>query len=183
MILPFHHEHIAETISTNSVVLERAQNGAPEGLVFSTDFQTGGRGKRDRTWIAPKGKNLLFSILLRPPVSASQAPMLTQLAGQAVASAIENHCGLKPDFKRPNDLLIKGKKICGILVESSSSSGQNHIDYAVMGIGLNVNAEESELPEGATSLAVVKGQKFSLEALLDEILVEIREKLSPLYKK
>lgn len=163
-----------EVSSTNTLLLEYARKGEPEGLVITAEHQSEGRGKPGRTWVSPRGKNLLFSLLLRPPLKANQLPIVTQMACRSVAAALESFCGLGAEFKRPNDLLIKGKKICGILTEGSSrASGDT--EAVVIGIGLNVNAAPGELPEGATSVFVETGKEWDRERLLDQALDRIAQ--------
>jgi biotin-[acetyl-CoA-carboxylase] ligase BirA-like protein len=141
--LCFTIRHFKELRSTNTHLQKLAAEGAEEGLVIVADYQTEGRGKPGRQWISPAGKNLLFSVLLRPPISQAEAPMITQIACRSVAAILKNEFGLDPAFKRPNDILINGKKICGVLTESSSSLTQ--LKSVIIGIGLNVNATADEL--------------------------------------
>lgn len=118
----------------------------------------------------------MFSLLLRPALKASQAPGLTQLACRSVARVLEKQCRLLVTYKRPNDLLIKGKKICGILVESKGRAG-GEIDSLVIGIGLNVNSSLKELVPGATSVREETGKRESRTALLKSVLKELRRDL------
>lgn len=178
-MLQFQIEHHKELPSTNTLLLNYAREGRPEGLVITTDFQTEGRGKPGRTWVSPEGKNLLFSVLLRPAIPVNQAPMLTQIACRSVASALRKTCSLEPEFKRPNDLLIGGKKICGILTEAISDPGGLHA--VVIGIGLNVNCTSEELLPTATSLVIETGKNQDREFLLNAILNQLREDIKSLY--
>jgi len=179
-VIHFQIRNVPEVTSTNTVVLEEATQGAAEGLVVMTDHQTGGRGKPGKTWISPHGKNLLFSILLRPPLRPDQIPMLTQIACRAVAKTLSEKYGVTSDFKRPNDVMVGKKKICGTLVEAISSTGA--VEAVVIGIGLNVNAEISELPEEGTSMKALKGQMYSREEILEYVLEEISIKVEEFYK-
>ena len=158
-----------ETVeSTNDLALQFAKEGAAEGTVIAADFQTKGRGRQKREWISPRGKGLLFSVILRPALSASSAPILTHLAGEAVAEALKKEAGLACTLKKPNDVLVGGKKIAGILTESSGTG--DRIDYVVIGIGLNVTTEKRHLLKTATSIWVEIGKKVAKEALLTQIL-------------
>lgn len=179
-MIHFQIRHIPEVTSTNTFVLEEARQGAEEGLVVHTDFQTNGRGKPGSKWVSPRGKNLLFSALLRPPLRPDQAPFLTQIACRAVAKTLKEKYAIESVFKRPNDLMIGPKKICGTLVEAISS--QNKLEAAVVGIGLNVNANTPELPEGAVSMTMVTGQTYSREDILEDILEELNDRIEELYK-
>lgn len=178
-MLEFQIEHHGEVPSTNTLVLNFAREGRPEGLVITADFQTEGRGKPGRTWLSPAGQNLLFSVLLRPPIPVNQAPMLTQIACRSVAGALENISGIKPDFKRPNDLMVGGKKICGILTEALSSPGE--LEAVVIGVGLNVNSKADELLPTATSLLLETGKTQNRDRLLNAILHQLREDVESLY--
>ncbi len=177
--MKFNIQHFAEIASTNSYVMEQARLGANEGLVIVADYQTEGRGKPGRKWISSRGKNLLFSVLLRPPLAAHEAPLLTQTVCRSVAAVLKNH-GISPAFKRPNDLMVDGKKICGVLVEASSSAS-GVLESVVAGIGLNVNSEKDELIPEAISMKEASGQEFSREELLEEILNQLKTDLSQTY--
>ncbi len=179
-MIHFDIRHVPEVSSTNTVVLEEAHQGAEEGLVVHTDFQTAGRGKPGSQWVSPRGKNLLFSALLRPPLRPDQAPFLTQIACRAVAKALKEKYAIDADFKRPNDLMIGPRKICGTLVESLSS--QNKLEAAVIGIGLNVNATAEELPPEATSMMLITGKTYSREDILEDVLEELSDRVDELYK-
>lgn len=162
-------ERRAEVSSTNSILLDFARNGEPEGLAVSADYQTEGRGKPGRKWISSRGKDLLFSLLLRPPVKAHELPIITQTACRSIASVLESRCGISPEFKRPNDLLVNGKKICGILTESACKAS-GACEAVVIGAGLNVNSAQDEIPETATSLYLETGKLWERDVLLKEIL-------------
>ena len=176
----FHIEHFSELASTSSLILEYAKRGADEGLVIYTDHQTEGRGKPGRQWQSPKGKDLLFSVLIRPDLSPSKAPMLTQIACRSVAAVLKEKYGIDSVFKRPNDIMIGAKKICGVLVESSSTA-QERIDCAVIGIGLNINAESPEIFSTGISMKMITGQDYDREEVLKAILEQLDRDLASLY--
>lgn len=178
-MLEFQIEHHKELPSTSTLLLNYAREGRAEGLVITADFQTEGRGKPGRTWVSSKGKDLLFSVLLRPAIPVNQSPILTQIACRSVASALRALYSLEPDFKRPNDLMIHGKKICGILTEALSDPGDLHA--VVIGIGLNVNSTAEELLPTATSLFIETGKPQNREGLLAAILDQLREDVKSLY--
>ncbi len=179
-MLQFKIQHIPEVSSTNTVALEAARQGAPEGLVITADYQTAGRGKPGRQWVSPAGKNLICSILLRPPLSPAQAPMLTQVACRAVAKVLKEKYDIASEFKRPNDVMVGPQKICGTLVEAFSSTSK--LEAVVIGIGLNVNAEASELPPEGVSMKTLKSTEFPINEILGYILNEISFKCVELYK-
>jgi BirA family transcriptional regulator, biotin operon repressor / biotin---[acetyl-CoA-carboxylase] ligase len=134
-----------------------------EGGVVATDHQTEGRGRQGRRWEERPGTSLLFSIALRPPVASERLPELSLLAGEAVAEAIRATTGLEPALKFPNDVLICGRKVAGILAEAREG-------LVVLGVGVNVNASEDELPAGATSLSLETGREIYRDVLLVELL-------------
>lgn len=163
--------------STNSALLRSAEEGAPVGSVFVADYQTRGRGKWGRNWISPRGKNLLFSLLLRPSLKASKAPFLTQVVCRSVAKVLQKEYGLTPAFKRPNDVLVKGRKICGVLIEARGRANGT-LENLVIGVGVNVNALSEELVEGATSVREETGEKVSRGVLLKALLAQLKKDLS-----
>jgi BirA family biotin operon repressor/biotin-[acetyl-CoA-carboxylase] ligase len=127
---------------------QRLLDGAREGAVVATNEQTEGRGRLGRTWHAPAGSSLLFSIVLEPAVPADRLPELSLVAGAAVAEALAAETGLETTVKHPNDVLIGGRKVAGILAESADGR-------VVLGIGINVTQSRDELPnDAATSLAL-----------------------------
>ena len=139
------------TSSTQDEAIIAAENHAPEGTVTIAHEQTSGRGRFNRKWIAPPGSTLLLSIILRPDHAV--LPQVVMISALAVARAIEETIGEKPSIKWPNDVLLFGKKVCGILVESASSP--NGDSYCISGIGVNINLDVmdfSEIAETATSL-------------------------------
>ena len=156
--------------STNNAAKEAARKGAPEGTVIFAEEQTGGRGRIKRGWLTPKG-NIALSIILRP--NPSHLPSLIMVASLAVAHCIEKVSGLKAQIKWPNDVLIDGKKVCGILIESDIRGSA--VDYAVIGTGLNVNlkpADFSEISSTATSLSRELGRELALLEVIHCLLVE-----------
>jgi len=149
--------------STNTRAAELGRAGEPEGALVITDHQTAGRGRAGRAWEPQPGQQLTFSLLLRP---AFAPHWLVMAAALAVAEGIEAVTGLRPDVKWPNDVLLGGRKVCGILIETSD-------DYAILGLGVNVNgslAGHPELAERAATLAQASGHVVSREALAAEIL-------------
>ena len=182
MKLPFQFkiQHFKELPSTNTYARAQATLNAEEGLVYVADHQTEGRGQFERQWESPAGKNLLFSVLIRPPVAPSHAPIITQIACRSVAEVLKNSYGIECEIKRPNDLLVNGKKICGILTESSSHSPKR-IENVIIGIGLNVN----EAPKGVTPAPVAMkellGQEVKPQEILGKILEQLEKDLLKLY--
>ena len=145
-----------------------------EGAVALTEEQTEGRGRLGRRWLSPPGVSLLFSILLEPPVETARLPELSLVAGQACAAAIAAVTGAKPEVKLPNDVLISGQKVAGILAEAREGR-------VVLGIGVNVNVPKEDLPtevdRPATSLLV----ETEHEVDRAELLLELLERLELAY--
>ncbi len=165
--------------STNDQAIAFAKDGAADGTVVVADFQTKGRGQFERTWISPRGKGLLFSILLRPKLNANEAPILTQVAAEAVAEMLKDKFNLPATIKKPNDVLVQRKKIAGILTESSTVG--NQLEYVVIGIGLNVTSNAKELLETATSIAIETKSKPKKEEILLDLLGVFNQKYRKLY--
>jgi BirA family biotin operon repressor/biotin-[acetyl-CoA-carboxylase] ligase len=159
--------HFFKTDSTNRVAMELGFAGEPEGTVVMAEEQTAGRGRSGRSWHSEKGTGLYVSILLRPRLAPAQAPLLTMLAGISAQGAIQALTGLEPELKWPNDLLLNGKKLGGILTEMHAE--QSAIRFVVVGIGINTNQEKfpAELATLATSLRKESGRiTFRLELLV-----------------
>ncbi len=158
---------LKETDSTNLQAKALAANGASEGTVVVAELQTHGRGRRGRSWFSPKGHNIYTSLILRPPMAPAQAPQITLMTAVAVARTLRE-AGLDAMIKWPNDILIQGKKIAGILTEISTD--MDVVDYVVVGLGLNVNTPAEQIPEDikdiATSAVIESGRRFSRVELL-----------------
>ena len=133
-----------ETASTNQLVDQMALSGEKEGLVVFAESQTQGRGRLGRKWVSPESKGLWFSVLLRPPLRPPEMTQLTVIAATALARAIRRATNLKPDIKWPNDILINGRKVAGVLTEMSAEP--DRVLHAVLGIGVDVNMEQADFP-------------------------------------
>ena len=151
---------------------ELAERGEPSGALVIADEQTAGRGRMGRYWISEPESGLYFSLVLRPALGAAEAAVVTLALGLAVGRAIHHSTGTACDLRWPNDVLISGRKCCGILTEMVAEGGR--VRYVIAGIGVNVNhaAMPAELGETATSLRIQTGCEYSREALLAEILKE-----------
>ena len=165
-------QYFDELDSTNIRISELAKDGAKHGTVVVADKQTAGKGRRGRTWESPAGTNLYFSILLRPEIEVEKAPMLTLIMAYSVAKVLQEEWKLEASIKWPNDLVISGKKICGILTEMVLDGSQ--IGHVVVGTGINVNVTEfpEELSDKATSLYLESKVIFDRKKLLNEVLKE-----------
>ncbi len=164
-----------EADSTNLQACRLGDEGADDGLVVIADRQSSGKGRMGRQWESPGGVNLYASILLRPPVLPFEAPKLTFLSAVAVCRAIKNCTGLQPTVKWPNDILLNGDKVAGLLNEMSSETDQVH--YVVLGIGVNLNMHAEQFPDDlrypATSLAIATGKAVSRLAFTRSLLQEL----------
>lgn len=160
--------------STNACARALAEAGTEEGSIVIAEFQTNGRGRQGRTWQAEPNQNLLFSVLLRPRLRQESAGLMTFFAAVSVARAIEKAAGCRIECKWPNDLLLNGKKICGILLENSLEQGS--MAYSVVGVGLNVNQKEftGDLKR-ATSLFRELGITLHRDDLFRELVRQMDE--------
>ncbi|MFI5056870.1 MAG: biotin--[acetyl-CoA-carboxylase] ligase [Candidatus Acidiferrales bacterium] len=164
--------HFFKTDSTNRVALELGHAGEPEGAVLLAEEQTAGRGRAGRVWYSERAAGIYVTLLLRPRLAPVQAPLLTMMAGLSAHAAIQAQTGLTLDLKWPNDLLINGKKVGGILTEMHAEPAQ--VRFVIVGIGLNVNQEKftGELGAIATSLRIETGKTQSRLELLVRLLRE-----------
>lgn len=151
--------YVPEVDSTNHKAKRLAEEGAGHGTLVVTDWQTQGKGRRGRSWSTPPGTAIAMSVIVRPRMRPEKASMLTLVMGLAVACACRSLFGLDAQIKWPNDIVVGGKKLCGILTEMSAE--MNEIHYLVIGTGINVNVETfpQDICETATSLCLELGKK------------------------
>jgi BirA family biotin operon repressor/biotin-[acetyl-CoA-carboxylase] ligase len=176
--------HRFDTIDTTMrEAAERAERGEPAGTVVIAEEQTAGRGRLGRSWVSERGVGLYCSMILRPAIPAADAAVVTLAQGLAVARAIGRVAAVACDLRWPNDVLLNGRKCCGILTEMAAAGDQ--VRYVIAGVGVNVNhsAMPAELAEAATSLRIETGCEYSREALLAEILKETEYYLSVLLER
>ncbi len=166
--------YYANLPSTMSTAKELAFSGCPDGTVIIAGEQGSGRGRLGKCWSSPRG-GLWLSIILRPQLLAQEISLMTLAAGIGVCSAIGKHCGLHAQLKWPNDVLIRGKKVCGILAEGSISSGR--FEYVVLGLGVNLNLDIRQLPkelqEHVTTLSFECREPIECFEFLKELLIEL----------
>jgi BirA family biotin operon repressor/biotin-[acetyl-CoA-carboxylase] ligase len=164
------YEHVGSAPSTQLLLAA----DAPEGALVAAEEQTEGRGRLGRRWLAPSGTSLLCSLQLRPDVPGKRLPGLTGVAARAVAETVAAVTGVEPELKFPNDVLVDGRKLAGVLAEAREGR-------VVLGIGINVNVRQAELPREvdtpATSLLVETGRELDRA----ELLVELLERLERHY--
>ena len=163
--------HYKEVDSTNAEARRLSVEGAESGLVVTAKKQTAGKGRRGRSWESPADENLYFSILLRPSLEPEKAPMLTLVMAYSVAKALQKE-DIQVLIKWPNDLVLSGKKVCGILTEMNLSGAQ--VEDVIVGVGLNVNTMKfpDELEDKATSLRKETLRELECGELLQLILKE-----------
>jgi BirA family biotin operon repressor/biotin-[acetyl-CoA-carboxylase] ligase len=164
--------------STNSVAHRHAIKNAPDGTIIVTGRQTAGRGRLGRSWMSPPKLGIYLSVILRPTVAPAQAPGLSLVAALSVAEAIRHYPGLSAMIKWPNDVLVNGKKVAGVLTELSAEL--DRINFVVIGIGINVNHEPkdfpSELADRATSLQIEQGRPVNRVRLVQEVLLQLEKR-------
>lgn len=164
--------HCYETTdSTMDVAHRLAAAGEPEGSVVVAEGQSQGRGRLGRRWFSPKSKGIYASVILRPSLRLSEVPRVTLVTAVAVSRAIQAETGLKPEIKWPNDILIHGKKVAGILTELNAEV--DRVNYIVVGIGMNVNSGKNQMPAHATSIAEELGCRVGRVKLARLLLVEL----------
>jgi BirA family biotin operon repressor/biotin-[acetyl-CoA-carboxylase] ligase len=164
-----------ETTSTNDVVEKLARDGVKEGVVVFAESQSKGRGRLGREWLSPPQKGLWFSVLLRPDLRPQETTQLMVASATALARAIQVASSLEPEIKWPNDIVIRGRKVAGILTELSAEL--DHVKYVILGIGVNVNLNSGDFPvelrKLATSLKAEAGRPISRPELAAAILLEL----------
>jgi len=166
--------------STNEEARVLAEYGSQDGTVVIAETQTGGRGRRGRTWVSPMG-GLWFTIILKPKIAPVYTPIITLLTGVACANAIEKVTGLKTKLKWPNDVHIAGKKVCGILTEISSEP--ELVKFILVGLGINVNIKLSDFPnelqEKITTLSYELNKSINRDKLFQELLKQFENLYIP----
>ena len=171
--------HFREISSTMDATRELAKKGAEEGTIVIAEVQTRGRGRLSREWLSPEG-GIYFTLIVRPRISPAYAPRINLMAGIAVAVTIKELYGLKAGLKWPNDVLIAGKKVCGILAEMDAET--DVVNFVNVGIGLNANVSIPRFEITATSLKDALGREISRKEFLSALVVEI-ERWLPLLMK
>lgn len=166
-----------ETDSTNIRARKLAEEGAPHGTLVVADSQTAGKGRRGRSWVSPKGTGVWMSMVLRPSMPPVSASMLTLVSALAVVKGVRETSGLEALIKWPNDAVINGRKICGILTEMSTE--EDHIRYVVPGIGINVNI--MDFPEEMASIATSLKQELGGDVRRSPVIAAVAEAFESYY--
>lgn len=162
--------------STNARAKQLAEEGYPEGTLVVASSQESGRGRRGRCWESPEGSGIYMTLLLKPVIDPNNASMLTLIAALAVAVSIAKCTGVPAGVKWPNDIIMQGKKVCGILTEMSAQF--DYVNYIVIGIGINVHNESfpEETRETATSIYQQTGRHINRAALIEETLEQFERR-------
>ena len=174
----YHYETIP---TTNDKAYELAEKGEPEGTIVVAETQTKGKGRMGRAWMSPKGQGIYMSMVLRPDMETDEIPAITLIAAAAVIAAVKKTSGLEPGTKWPNDVMLKGKKVCGILTEIKAQPDK--VDFLILGMGINVNTPSGKLPPEGTALSEECGHKLSRLELIRHILCEFEKRYDILQKK
>jgi BirA family transcriptional regulator, biotin operon repressor / biotin---[acetyl-CoA-carboxylase] ligase len=166
---------LVSVTSTQDIVFRLAERGAPEGTAVVAEYQSGGQGRSGRAWKTPPGEALLTSILFRPTVPPGQFSIFSLLIGDAIATVLENLFRLRPALKWPNDILLDGRKVSGVLINTRAVAGGGR-RVAVAGIGLNINSALDDLPPGATSIRAETDLSIDLDEVRRALFTEIERR-------
>lgn len=174
--------YFSETDSTNAQAKDIAARGAPEGTIVVSEKQTKGKGRGARSWFSPPWDGIYLSLILRPNIAPREAPRITLLTAVAITETLLSITKLQIAIKWPNDILVNGKKLAGILTEMSTEG--ERIDYVVVGLGLNVNTPQfpTDIEGRATSILIETGERFPRVALAKEYL-EWHEKYYEVFQR
>lgn len=168
--------------STNSEVKRQALAGRAEGLAVLSDEQTGGRGRRGRQFESPAGKGLYCSVLLRPECTLDELMWLTAWTAVAVCDAVEAVCGLRPGIKWTNDLVLEGRKLCGILTELGMEGESARLQYAAVGIGINVSQQAADFGPVAAPVAISLAQALGKAPRRTDLAIALLKALDDMYR-
>lgn len=166
--------------STNAFATDLAEKGAAHGTVVVAENQTKGKGRLGRIWVSPPGGNIYMSIILRPPTELRNVTLLTVMAGVACARAMRRNTGLTVELKWPNDLMVSGRKLGGILTEVKSKAGS--IVFAIVGIGVNVNVRMEDLPSDVRRIATSVRNETTKEQSKDVFISDILDEFDTWYE-
>ncbi len=166
--------HYSESIdSTNNRAYELAEAGEPEGTLVIAESQFHGKGRMGRRWVSPKGGGIYISLILRPDVGTDEIPGITLIAAESIAKVINRITRLSAGIKWPNDIVVNGRKICGILTEIKAQP--DRVDFLILGIGINVNTPPGKIPPGGTSLKNETNLSVNRVGLTRDLLEEFEK--------
>ena len=172
---------VDETTSTNDSVLERTSSATPEGLVVFAERQTAGRGQRNNSWESAAGKGLWFSFLLRPKIDIGDSTQLAEWAARTVAETIAKEFALPATVKLPNDIIVAGNKIAGVLVEMRAQKNAPHI--AIVGVGVNVNHQAEDFSEELRARAISLAMALDRQVDRHQFAVALLKNLDRSYRE
>ena len=172
---------VDETTSTNDSVLERTSSATPEGLVVFAERQTAGRGQRNNSWESAAGKGLWFSFLLRPKIDIGDSTQLAEWAARTVAETISKEFALPATIKLPNDIIVAGNKIAGVLVEMRAQKNAPH--NAIVGIGVNVNHQSEDFSEELRACAISLAMGLDRQVNRHQFAVALLKNLDRSYRE
>ncbi|MEA3489674.1 MAG: biotin--[acetyl-CoA-carboxylase] ligase [Candidatus Omnitrophota bacterium] len=167
--------------STNDRAYELAEEGEPEGTVVVAETQTRGKGRVGRKWMSPKGDGIYMSLILRPDLEMDEIPAVTLISALAIIKSIKKLCGLSAGMKWPNDVMIAGRKVCGILTEIKAQP--DRVDFLILGIGINVNTSNRKLPPEGISLKTGCERNIDRTELMKAVLEDLEEIYSQFKKE
>ena len=173
--------YVEETESTNNDAFDLATKGVDEGWVVIAGRQLGGKGRRGKIWSSPGGQNIYLSVVLRPEVSSKRASLLNILAAVSVAETIDDYVPKGVSVKWPNDVLVNGKKISGILLEMGSEGGSKN--FYIIGVGININCSKGDLPEEVSDIATSLYIELGSEVDVKEFLYKLFHRMDNWYGK
>ena len=168
--------------STNNEIKRQSIDHVENGLVIIADCQTGGRGRRGRAFLSPAGKGLYLSLLMQPRCSMEELSMLTAWSAVALCGAVERACGIRPGIKWPNDLVLRGKKLCGVLTELELEAETGHPRYVIVGIGTNVFQTEADFGPEVAPIAISLAQVLDTPPERTALAAEILRAMDALYQ-
>jgi BirA family transcriptional regulator, biotin operon repressor / biotin---[acetyl-CoA-carboxylase] ligase len=173
--------YFPQTGSTNDEAFRLGVAGLPEGTAVIADSQTKGRGRMARVWHSPAGSNIYTSLILRPQLKPAAAPQISLVAGVAVAELLEQYCCGQVELKWPNDVLVTGKKICGILAQMKTVG--EDVDFIVVGIGINVNIRLNQFPVEIRDTVMSLRSETGQEINRHDVIISLYENFAKWYKK
>ena len=171
-----------EVESTNDVAFRLAEDGAAEGTVVIADCQTKGKGRLKRQWQSPPGCNIYTSVVLRPEINPVLAPQITIMTGVTIADLLSCYCPGYVTLKWPNDVQIRGRKVCGILTEMRASEARG-VDFIIVGIGINVNIKRVDFDESFRDIATSLKEETGREISRLDLAVKLFDNLENLYTR
>ena len=175
--------HCLERVdSTNTYAKKLALSGAPEGTVVIANDQTAGRGRMGRQFQSPRDKGIYLTVLLRPEMEPQRLMPVTAMAGVAVCQAVEKVCGVRPGLKWPNDPVIGNRKLCGVLTEMSLEGETGHVQYLVLGIGINVGQQAEDFTSDVAAIATSLTAYLGCPVSRPELAAALIEELEDLYQ-